>query len=174
MESAPAVRLVNTLIESAYKRNASDIHIEPGKEFLTIRFRIDGDLCMYTKMEMSYHRPVVTRLKLMGEMDIAEKRLPQDGKYRYEKEEMATDLRISTLPSVYGEKVVLRLLGNDRDSSLIDVRRLGMDEKQEEIFGRMLKRALWHHSCNRTYRKRKIYHPLCSLKPVGRKRRLTV
>ena len=139
VESAPAVRLVNTLIESAYKRNASDIHIEPGKEFLTIRFRIDGDLCMYTKMEMSYHRPVVTRLKLMGEMDIAEKRLPQDGKYRYEKEEMATDLRISTLPSVYGEKVVLRLLGNDRDSSLIDVRRLGMDEKQEEIFGRMLK-----------------------------------
>ena len=139
VESAPAVRLVNTLIESAYKRNASDIHIEPGKEFLTIRFRIDGDLCMYTKMEMSYHRPVVTRLKLMGEMDIAEKRLPQDGKYRYEKEEMATDLRISTLPSVYGEKVLLRLLGNDRDSSLIDVRRLGMDEKQEEIFGRMLK-----------------------------------
>ncbi len=68
MESAPAVRLVNTLIESAYKRNASDIHIEPGKEFLTIRFRIDGDLCMYTKMEMSYHQPVVTRLKLMGEM----------------------------------------------------------------------------------------------------------
>ena len=133
------IGLVNTLIESAYKRNASDIHIEPGKEFLTIRFRIDGDLCMYTKMEMSYHRPVVTRLKLMGEMDIAEKRLPQDGKYRYEKEEMATDLRISTLPSVYGEKVVLRLLGNDRDSSLIDVRRLGMDEKQEEIFGRMLK-----------------------------------
>lgn len=139
VESAPAVRLVNTLIESAYKRNASDIHIELGKEFLTIRFRIDGDLCMYTKMEMSYHRPVVTRLKLMGEMDIAEKRLPQDGKYRYEKEEMATDLRISTLPSVYGEKVVLRLLGNDRDSSLMDVRRLGMDEKQEEIFGRMLK-----------------------------------
>ena len=85
VESAPAVRLVNTLIESAYKRNASDIHIEPGKEFLTIRFRIDGDLCMYTKMEMSYHRPVVTRLKLMGEMDIAEKKTPQDGKYRYEK-----------------------------------------------------------------------------------------
>lgn len=76
VESAPAVRLVNTLIESAYKRNASDIHIEPGKEFLTIRFRIDGDLCMYTKMEMSYHRPVVTRLKLMGEMDIAEKDFP--------------------------------------------------------------------------------------------------
>ena len=138
-ESAPAVRMVNTLIESAYKRNASDIHIEPGKEALTVRYRINGDLELYTEMEMSYHRPVVTRLKLMGGMDIAEKRLPQDGKYRYEKEEIITDLRISTLPSVYGEKAVLRLLGNDRDSSLMDIRRLGMDETQEEIFTRMLK-----------------------------------
>lgn len=138
-ESAPAVRMVNTLIESAYKRNASDIHIEPGRDVLTVRYRINGDLEFYTEMEMSYHRPVVTRLKLMGGMDIAEKRLPQDGKYRYEKEEVITDLRISTLPSVYGEKVVLRLLGNDRDSALRDIRRLGMDETQEEIFTGMLK-----------------------------------
>lgn len=138
-ESAPAVRMVNTLIESAYKRNARDIHIEPGRDVLTVRYRINGDLEFYTEMEMSYHRPVVTRLKLMGGMDIAEKRLPQDGKYRYEKEEVITDLRISTLPSVYGEKVVLRLLGNDRDSALRDIRRLGMDETQEEIFTRMLK-----------------------------------
>ena len=137
--SAPAIRLVNTLIESAYKRNASDIHIEPGKDYLIIRFRINGDLGLYTEMEMSYHRSVVTRLKLMGGMDIAEKRLPQDGKYRYESEEVVTDLRISTLPSVFGEKVVLRLLGNDRDSALMDIRRLGMSETQEEIFSRMLK-----------------------------------
>ncbi len=138
-DSAPAIRLVNTLIESAYKRNASDIHIEPGKDYLIIRFRINGDLGLYTEMEMSYHRSVVTRLKLMGGMDIAEKRLPQDGKYRYESEEVVTDLRISTLPSVFGEKVVLRLLGNDRDSALMDIRRLGMSEIQEEIFSRMLK-----------------------------------
>lgn len=138
-DGAPAIRLVNTLIESAYKRNASDIHIEPGKDYLTIRFRINGDLGLYTEMEMSYHRSVVTRLKLMGGMDIAEKRLPQDGKYRYESEEVVTDLRISTLPSVFGEKVVLRLLGNDRDSALMDIRRLGMSETQEEIFSRMLK-----------------------------------
>ena len=138
-DSAPAIRLVNTLIESAYKRNASDIHIEPGKDYLIIRFRINGDLGLYTEMEMSYHRSVVTRLKLMGGMDIAEKRLPQDGKYRYESEEVVTDLRISTLPSVFGEKVVLRLLGNDRDSALMDIRRLGMSETQEEIFSRMLK-----------------------------------
>jgi type IV pilus assembly protein PilB len=95
-ESAPVIRLVNTLIESAYKRNASDIHIEPGKDYLIIRFRINGDLGLYTEMEMLYHRPVVTRLKLMGGMDIAEKRLPQDGKYRYESQEITTDLRIST------------------------------------------------------------------------------
>jgi type IV pilus assembly protein PilB len=138
-DSAPAIRLVNTLIESAYKRNASDIHIEPGKDYLIIRFRINGDLGLYTEMEMSYHRSVVTRLKLMGGMDIAEKRLPQDGKYRYESEEVVTDLRISTLPSVFGEKVVLLLLGNDRDSALMDIRRLGMSETQEEIFSRMLK-----------------------------------
>lgn len=138
-DSAPAIRLVNTLIESAYKRNVSDIHIEPGKDYLIIRFRINGDLGLYTEMEMSYHRSVVTRLKLMGGMDIAEKRLPQDGKYRYESEEVVTDLRISTLPSVFGEKVVLRLLGNDRDSALMDIRRLGMSETQEEIFSRMLK-----------------------------------
>lgn len=138
-DSAPAIRLVNTLIESAYKRNASDIHIEPGKDYLIIRFRINGDLGLYTEMEMSYHRSVVTRLKLMGGMDIAEKRLPQDGKYRYESEEVVTDLRISTLPSVFGEKVVLRLLGNDRDSAFMDIRRLGMSETQEEIFSRMLK-----------------------------------
>ena len=138
-DSAPAIRLVNTLIESAYKRNASDIHIEPGKDYLIIRFRINGDLGLYTEMEMSYHRSVVTRLKLMGGMDIAEKRLLQDGKYRYESEEVVTDLRISTLPSVFGEKVVLRLLGNDRDSALMDIRRLGMSETQEEIFSRMLK-----------------------------------
>ena len=138
-DSAPAIRLVNTLIESAYKRNASDIHIEPGKDYLIIRFRINGDLGLYTEMEMSYHRSVVTRLKLMGGMDIAEKRLPQDGKYRYKSEEVVTDLRISTLPSVFGEKVVLRLLGNDRDSALMDIRRLGMSETQEEIFSRMLK-----------------------------------
>ena len=117
---------------------------------------------------MLYHRPVVTRLKLMGGMDIAEKRLPQDGKYRYESQEITTDLRISTLPSVYGETVVLRLLGNDRDSNLMDIRRLGMSETQEEIFGRMLKAPFGIHPGNRAYRKWEIYHSLCSIKPSGR------
>ena len=82
--------------------------------------RINGDLIVHTTLEMEYHRPMITRLKLMAGMDIAEKRLPQDGKYHYERADVSTDLRISTLPSVFGEKVVLRLLGNDRDNSLMD------------------------------------------------------
>ena len=139
MEGAPVVRMVNAIIEEAYNRNASDIHVEPGNHELVIRMRINGDLIVHTTLEMEYHRPMITRLKLMAGMDIAEKRLPQDGKYHYERADVSTDLRISTLPSVFGEKVVLRLLGNDRDNSLMDVSRLGMTEAQREIFERILK-----------------------------------
>lgn len=139
VESAPVVRMVNAIIEKAYSRNASDIHVEPGKHDLVIRMRINGDLIVHTTLEMEYHRPMVTRLKLMAGMDIAEMRLSQDGKYRYERAEVSTDLRISTLPTIFGEKVVLRLLGNDRDNSLMDVKRLGMSGEQREIFERMIK-----------------------------------
>lgn len=136
---APAVRMVNHLIEAAYLKNASDIHVEPGPENCAVRLRINGDLEPYTTADMALYYPIATRLKLMGGMDIAEKRLPQDGKYRYCQGEISTDLRISTLPSVYGEKVVLRLLGNDRERELMDIRRLGMDSAQEEAFDRMLR-----------------------------------
>lgn len=139
VESAPVVRMVNAVIESAYTRNASDIHVEPGKHDLVIRMRINGDLIVHTTLEMEYHRPMVTRLKLMAGMDIAEMRLPQDGKYHYERAAVSTDLRIATLPTIFGEKVVLRLLGNDRDNSLMDVKRLGMNEEQREVFERMIK-----------------------------------
>lgn len=139
VESAPVVRMVNTIIEDAYSGNASDIHVEPGQHDLVIRIRINGDLIVHTILDMAYHRPMVTRLKLMAGMDIAEKRLPQDGKYHYERASVSTDLRISTLPSIFGEKVVLRLLGNDRDNSLMDVKRLGMNEEQREVFERILK-----------------------------------
>ena len=94
---------------------------------------------VHTTLKMEYHRPMITRLKLMAGMDIAEKRLPQDGKYHYERGEVSTDLRISTLPSIYGEKAVLRLLGNDRNNSLMDIRRLGMEEEQRIVFEHILK-----------------------------------
>lgn len=139
VESAPVVRMVNAVIEEAFHKNASDIHVEPGKNDLVIRIRINGDLMVHTTLKMEFHRPMITRLKLMAGMDIAEKRLPQDGKYHYERGEVSTDLRISTLPSIYGEKAVLRLLGNDRDNSLMDIRRLGMEEEQRTAFEHILK-----------------------------------
>lgn len=139
VESAPVVRLVNALIEDAYTRNASDIHVEPGKNQLLIRIRVNGDLIVHSGLGMEAHKPMVTRLKLMAGMDIAEKRLPQDGKYRYERGTVSTDLRISTLPTIFGEKAVLRLLGNERDHFLMDIGRLGMEEEQREAFERILK-----------------------------------
>ncbi len=139
VEGTPIVKMVNTLIEQAYARGASDIHVEPAEEKLIVRFRVNGDLVVHASMSMEAHRPIVTRLKIMGGMDIAEKRLPQDGKYRYNRGEVKTDLRISALPTIYGEKVVLRLLNSARDDCLMDVRRLGMTEEQEEIFQRFIK-----------------------------------
>lgn len=139
VEGTPIVKMVNTLIEQAYARGASDIHVEPMEERLVIRLRVNGDLVEHTSMAMEAHRPIVTRLKIMGGMDIAEKRLPQDGKYRYDRGQVKTDLRISALPTIYGEKIVLRLLNSARDDCLMDVRRLGMTEEQEEIFERFIK-----------------------------------
>lgn len=139
VEGTPVVKMVNTLIEQACLKGASDIHVEPSADQLVIRLRLNGDLIVHTTMSMEAHRPIVTRLKIMGGMDIAEKRIPQDGKCRYDRAGVKTDLRISALPTIYGEKVVLRLLNNGRDDELTDVRRLGMTEKQEEIFHRFLK-----------------------------------
>lgn len=139
VEGTPIVKMVNTLIEQAYARGASDIHVEPMEDRLVIRLRVNGDLVEHTSMAMEAHRPIVTRLKIMGGMDIAEKRLPQDGKYRYDRGQVKTDLRISALPTIYGEKIVLRLLNSARDDCLMDVRRLGMTEEQEEIFERFIK-----------------------------------
>ena len=139
VEGTPIVKMVNTLIEQAYARGASDIHVEPMEDRLVIRLRVNGDLVEHTSMAMEAHRPIVTRLKIMGGMDIAEKRLPQDGKYRYDRGQVKTDLRISALPTIYGEKIVLRLLNSVRDDCLMDVRRLGMTEEQEEIFERFIK-----------------------------------
>ena len=102
LEREPVVKMINTLIRQAYAQNASDIHIEPSEKNLLVRFRINGDLVLYLKMTMAVHSAVLTRLKIMGGMNIAEKRLPQDGKYRFLREDMTVDLRISTLPTIYG------------------------------------------------------------------------
>lgn len=135
--SAPIVRLVDSLIEKAADQKASDIHIEPMKELIRIRFRIDGLLHTVTTLPLETHDPITTRVKVLGNMNIAEKRLPQDGRSEIETMGRNIDIRISTIPTIYGEKCVLRLL--DRDYFLFPKDALGFSEHNLTQFNRFLK-----------------------------------
>ncbi len=108
--SAPTIRLVNSIIERAANERASDIHIEPGETELRIRMRIDGVLHEILTVPRDLQAAVLARLKIMSGMDIAERRIPQDGRFNVRVQERDIDLRASTLPTVYGEKIVIRLL----------------------------------------------------------------
>ncbi|MCD6420383.1 MAG: Flp pilus assembly complex ATPase component TadA, partial [Synergistetes bacterium] len=125
-ENAPVVKLVNYIISRAVEEGASDIHFEPQEDGLLIRYRVDGLLRYVEQFSLDMALPVVSRLKIMAGMDIAEKRLPQDGRVVLRVGDKDVDIRISTLPTVYGEKVVLRLL--DRTSILIGLEKLGLLE----------------------------------------------
>jgi type IV pilus assembly protein PilB len=108
--TAPIVKLINSIIEQAMRSKASDIHIEPSNSDIRVRFRIDGDLKEIMTLPKSNLSAIVTRIKIIGRMDIAEKRIPQDGRVEMKFNDNEIDLRISTLPTVYGEKIVLRIL----------------------------------------------------------------
>lgn len=112
--TAPIVKLINSIIEQAMRANASDIHIEPSCDDISVRFRIDGDLKEIMTFPKSNLSAVVTRAKIIGKMDIAEKRIPQDGRIEMKFSDKEIDLRISTLPTVYGEKIVLRILDKNK------------------------------------------------------------
>ncbi|MCJ7544017.1 MAG: GspE/PulE family protein [Phycisphaerae bacterium] len=121
---SPVIRYANFLISSAVREGASDIHIEPGDRHLRIRYRIDGILFEQPAPPMQLHAAVVSRLKIMANLDIAERRLPQDGRIRATVHERTVDLRVSTLPIQYGEKCVIRIL--DNRSILVGLENLGM------------------------------------------------
>jgi general secretion pathway protein E len=123
---APVVRLVGRLIQQAVQRGASDIHIEALPRALVVRFRIDGDLQVVEELEDSYAAPVASRIKVMAGLDIAEKRLPQDGRIRTSVDGETLDIRVSTTPTVHGEGVVMRLLG--RSTVALDLDRLERDD----------------------------------------------
>ena len=108
--TAPIVKLINSIIEQAMRNRASDIHIEPSYNDIRVRFRIDGDLQEIMVLPKSNLSAITTRVKIIGRMDIAEKRIPQDGRVEMKFNSNEIDLRISTLPTVYGEKIVLRIL----------------------------------------------------------------
>ncbi len=135
--SAPIVRLVDLLIEQAVSKKASDIHIEPMESSLRIRFRIDGLLHTITSLPLEAHSPIITRIKILGNMNIADKRLPQDGRSEIETLGRNIDIRISTIPTIYGEKCVLRLL--DRDYFLFPKDALGFSDHNLAQFNQFLK-----------------------------------
>lgn len=109
VKSAPIVKLVNTILEQSVRHRASDIHIEPYEEYIRVRFRIDGKLQQMFEYETSILNAIVARIKITAGMDIAEKRKPQDGRINIKVDKMAYDIRVSSLPTVYGEKVVMRV-----------------------------------------------------------------
>ena len=136
INNAPIVKLLNSIISSAVKARASDIHIEPFEETLRVRFRVDGELQEIMSPSMAAHSAMVARMKIMGKMDIAEKRVPQDGRVETTVDGRDIDMRISTLPTVYGEKIVIRIL--DRSSFISDKNQLGFTKSNLELFDRII------------------------------------
>ncbi len=135
--NSPIVRLVNTIFQEAVKKNASDIHIEPYEDRVRVRFRIDGGLVESMSTTKLTHQAIVTRIKIIGRMDIAEKRRPQDGRIETTIIGKNIDLRISILPTVHGEKIVIRLL--DRDALNNSDTNLYLSPKNEELLGKIMK-----------------------------------
>jgi type IV pilus assembly protein PilB len=122
-EEAPVVKLVNLIVDEAAKQGASDIHVEPHLKGIWIRFRVDGVLRDVMNPPKHLRAALVSRIKIMAEMDIAERRRPQDGRIHLTADGRGIDLRVSTLPTMFGEKVVLRIL--DQSSALLSLTRLG-------------------------------------------------
>jgi type IV pilus assembly protein PilB len=135
-DSAPVVKGVNAIIVKAVKLQASDIHIEPYEKEVRIRYRLDGLLITVKKMPKHIMNAIVSRIKIMSDLDIAEKRLPQDGRFRIKMGDRQVDFRVSTLKTIHGEKVVMRIL--DRGSVELDLLSLGYDQKALEIINRVI------------------------------------
>ncbi len=134
---APIIKLVNLLLSGATKDRASDIHIEPYQATVKVRYRIDGILYDILSLPRKIHSPLVSRVKIMAKLNIAEKRLPQDGRIEIKVADRSVDIRVSTIPTAFGERVVLRLL--DKTSSILMLSDLGMDGRKVAIFNRLIK-----------------------------------
>lgn len=122
---APVIRMINALLTQAVRENASDIHIEPFETRSAVRFRVDGTLKDVIEPHRALHAAMVSRIKIMAELDIAEKRLPQDGRITLRLAGKPVDVRVSTLPTGHGERIVLRLL--DKEAGRLELTRLGME-----------------------------------------------
>ncbi|MHB8124043.1 MAG: GspE/PulE family protein [Desulfitobacteriaceae bacterium] len=135
---APTIRLVDTLLDQAIVQGASDIHWEPQELDFIVRYRIDGQLCLKCRLSLGAARSVISRLKVMAGLDISERRLPQGGRMSIEARNRRIDLRVSTLPTVYGEKIVVRILDPETAKRSLDA--LGMRSQVETGVRELLKR----------------------------------
>ena len=135
-DDAPIIRLINAVLTQAVKENASDIHVEPFENRLVVRFRVDGVLREVLQSKRAVAPLVVSRIKVMSKLDIAEKRLPQDGRISLKIAGRAVDVRVSTIPSGHGERVVLRIL--DKQAGRLDLSALGMDPKTGALIDELI------------------------------------
>ena len=137
VNNAPTIRLVNSIIERAINERASDIHLEPRETEMVVRMRIDGLMRMILTVPKDLQSSVISRIKIMSGLDISERRIPQDGRFNVRMKDKDIDLRISTLPTVYGEKIVARLL--DKSGGNITKEGIGLTGHDEEMFEKMIK-----------------------------------
>ncbi len=135
-EEAPVIKLVDLIIRQAIDERASDIHIEPFENKISLRYRIDGGLYNIPPPAPHLHLPIVSRIKILAKMDIAEKRLPQDGAIMAKLENRSVDIRVSTIPTIWGEKVVMRVL--DKGAVPLELASLGFDAKQIDVLRKAL------------------------------------
>ena len=137
-DDAPIIKLLNAILAEAIRKNASDIHIEPFETLLRVRFRIDGQLKVVLTPKVAFANMLASRIKVMAKLDIAEKRLPQDGRIAIKLGGREVDLRVSTIPSSFGERVVMRLL--DKSAGRLDLADLGMPDSQLPLMKKLLQK----------------------------------
>lgn len=135
-DDAPIIRMINALLTQAAREGASDIHIEPFEQTSVVRFRVDGTLRDVVRPKKALHGALVSRIKIMAQLDIAEKRLPQDGRITLRVGGRPVDVRVSTLPTGHGERAVLRLL--DKEAGRLDLEKLGMASDTLALFDRLI------------------------------------
>ena len=135
-DDTPIINLFNSLLVRAYNSNASDIHIEPFENHTSVRMRMDGVICDFMTLQKNIHNSLLARIKILGDLDIAERRIPQDGHFRINIEGVNLNVRVSVIPTVFGEKAVLRLLASA--GSIDHMGTFGMTERNYKLVMRML------------------------------------
>jgi type IV pilus assembly protein PilB len=138
IDSRSAVQLVTTMIENAIALETTDIHLEPTRDGMIVRYRLDGDLRRILKHPPEMVESVISRIKVLAGMDVTERRRPQDGHIMLELVDRRFDLRVATIPSVFGEKTAIRILDSSR--VMTGVAQIGLSPKQQEIVERMIHR----------------------------------